>query len=113
MDRKSQIFTPTKKIAGIRRTYSKTIIKPKVDIRETINSFKNDIAPTVLHNCTYKLGDDIILYEKSKIQSILSHGKKHVCFLVSGESKTLNQNAVLKNMPKETQEVLKTLKNNK
>lgn len=110
MDRRSQLLAPTKKTGGVRRAYRPENTNKSVNFKATLDTFKNELSPTVLKTCSYKTEDKIVTYDSAKIQSITSRGNKHVCFLVTGDANIISEDAALNNMPKDIEKTLRNIK---
>lgn len=107
-DRKSKIFAPFVKVGGVVKPIKK---KPAstVSFANVVAGLKDDLTPTILKTCTYR--DDknnIYNYESAKVQSI-TKGKKHVCFLVTGEPSVMSQEEAIKNMPENIEDTIRRM----
>lgn len=93
MDRRSQIFAPTKSVGGVRKPAKKQGAapeKPNLAFKSVIDSLKGNLKPTILTNFSYKTGDQIVSVPDAKIRSVGNNGK-HVAFLVTGKSILTNE----------------------
>lgn len=108
MDRKSKIFAPVKKVAGIRRAFRPTNVQ-NTALKSTIDSMKSEMSPTVLNSCSYKIGDTIYTFDGVDVRSIMSKSKKHVCLLVTGDVRAINEHEALQGMPDSLGETLREM----
>lgn len=112
MDRKSQIFAPTAKIAGARKPVKQQATQPSCNLKTILDTMKGEVAPTILRSCSFKSGDDITSIDNPKIQSITKN-RKHVCFVVTGESRVVGQKEALDALPADFEKVIKENLNNR
>lgn len=111
MDRKAQIFAPTKNVGGVRKPAKNTpvsISSNATALRKVLDSMKGEVNSTLLKSFSYRSGNDIVNIENPKIQSI-SKARKHICFLVSGNPVVVDRDSTLKSMPKEFGDLIDNL----
>lgn len=111
MDRKAQIFAPTKNVGGVRKPAKvgpSSTASNAAALKKALDSIKGDVSNTLLKSFSYKSGNDVINIENPKIQSI-SKARKHICFLVSGKPVVIDRNETLKDMPKELGDLIENL----
>lgn len=107
-ERRKKIFAPVIKVGGITKPL-KNKAPVSTGCSSAISALKNDLAPTILKTFTYREGNNIYNYDKAVIKSI-TKGKKHVCFLVSGEPQIMSQEEALESMPDYISDTLKNFK---
>ena len=105
MDRRSKIFAPTTNIGGVRRPYKPKSGPTGPSIKATLSDMKGEIHPTILKTCAFKSGDKIVNFQNPQIQSITTKGKgaKHICFLVTGETTSVDEKEAMRDMPSDIQ----------
>lgn len=107
-ERRKKIFAPVIKVGGITKPL-KSKTSTNNSYASTMDAIKGDLTPTILKTFTYRDGDQIYNYENAKIQSV-NRGKKHVCFMVTGEPKVMTQEEAIKAMPDDIGNTLRNFK---
>lgn len=111
MDRKAQIFAPTKNVGGVRKPAKvgpASTLSNANALKKTLDSVRAEVNSTLLKSFSYRSGNGIVNIENPKIQSI-SKSRKHICFLVSGKSVVVDRDSTLKDMPKELGTLIENL----
>lgn len=114
MDRKAQIFAPTKSVGGVRKPAKVGPVSTPSNanaLKRTLDSMKAEVNSTLLKSFSYRSGDEIVNIENPRIQSI-SKSRKHICFLVSGKPVSIDRDSTLKDMPKEFGDLIENLGDN-
>lgn len=99
MDRNSKIFAPTIRVGGVTRPAKKTSTSTpsNKEYDNLMSKLKGDLAPTILNTFSYKSGDNIVNFTAPRIRSITKN-RKHVAFLITGDSNTMSHQEAMKNL---------------
>lgn len=108
MDRKSQIFAPVRKVAGVRVAF-KQATSSNSKLKPILDSMKKEMTPTKLTSCSYKSGKTIYSYENANIKSIFANGNKYVGLIVTGDVKEMDEESVMKDIPEDLSKAIQEI----
>jgi hypothetical protein len=105
MDRNSKIFAQTISVGGVRKPAKKVAaVEPANKAFDSLLcSIKKDLTPTILNNFSYKSGDNIVNFDNARVRSITKN-KKHVGFLVNGDSKVIDHKEAMKGLSNQVEQ---------